>query len=113
MQASLGKSNTLSLGLSLDQELGLKGVWGHWRRSFIGKPKSDILLIALSRFGYTKEESVMIGDRLYTDIASGYNEGIDTIFVLSGEETVKDAEESDTKPTYIIDNIREVYNRIK
>ena len=33
--------------------------------------------------------------------------------VLSGEGTVKDAEESDTKPTYIIENIREIYNRIK
>ena len=79
---------------------------------FIGKPQPEMLLLAMDRHGYSKEESVMIGDRLYTDIASGYNAGIDTIFVLSGEGTLKDAEESDIKPTYIMNNIREVYNKL-
>ena len=55
----------------------------------------------------------MIGDRVYTDIASGYNAGIDTIFVLSGEGTMADAESSDTPPTYIFNGIRDVYNDIK
>jgi ribonucleotide monophosphatase NagD (HAD superfamily) len=81
--------------------------------TFIGKPKPEMLLLAMEKYGYSKDDTVMIGDRVYTDIASGYNAGVDTIFVLSGEGTVKDAEESDTKPTYIIENIREVYNRIK
>lgn len=89
-----------------------------WRASgkrprFIGKPRPEMLLLAMEKYGYSKEESVMIGDRVYTDIASGYNAGIDTIFVLSGEGTREDAENSDTKPTYIINNIREVYNIIK
>ena len=82
------------------------------RPLFIGKPKPEMLLLAMEKYGYTKEDTVMIGDRVYTDIASGYNAGVDTIFVLSGEGTLKDAEESDTKPTYILKNIREVYNRI-
>ena len=80
--------------------------------TFIGKPKPEMLLLAMERFGYSKEESIMIGDRVYTDIASGYNAGIDTIFVLSGEGTREDAENSDTKPTYILNNIREVYNKL-
>lgn len=80
---------------------------------FIGKPKPEMLLLAMQRYGYTKDETVMIGDRVYTDIAAGYNAGVDTIFVLSGEGTREDAENSNTKPTYIIENIREVYNRIK
>ena len=79
---------------------------------FIGKPKPEMLLLAMKKYGYSKNETVMIGDRVYTDIASGYNAGVDTIFVLSGEGTVKDAESSDTKPTYINENIREVYKRI-
>ena len=79
---------------------------------FIGKPKPEMLLLAMRKFGYSKEETVMIGDRVYTDIASGFNAGVDTILVLSGEGTVADAENSDTKPTYIMENIREVYNRI-
>lgn len=80
---------------------------------FIGKPRPEMLLSALKKFGYKKEEAVMIGDRVYTDIASGYNAGIDTILVLSGESTVKDAEESDTKPTYIMQDIKEVLSKIK
>ena len=83
------------------------------RPKFIGKPEPAMIELALEKFGYKKEEAVMIGDRLYTDIASGYNAGIDTIFVLSGEGTLKDLEESDVKPTYVFENIREVYNKIK
>ncbi len=83
------------------------------RPKFIGKPEPSMIELALSKFGYDKEDAVMIGDRLYTDIASGYNAGIDTIFVLSGEGTLKDLEESETKPTYVMQNIREVYNNIK
>ena len=80
---------------------------------FIGKPRPEMLILAMEKFGYSKEESVMIGDRVYTDIASGYNAGIDTIFVLSGEGTMLDAENTDTKPTYIFDNIRQVLDNIK
>ena len=82
------------------------------RPHFIGKPQPEMLLLAMEKYGYDKCDAVMIGDRVYTDIAAGYNAGIDTIFVLSGEGTVEDANSSDTKPTYIMKNIREVYNTI-
>ena len=83
------------------------------RPYFIGKPRPEMLTLAMEKHGYTKEESVMIGDRVYTDIASGYNAGIDTIFVLSGEGTLEDAKSSETPPTYIFDSIKDVYNTIK
>lgn len=82
------------------------------RPHFIGKPRPEMLTLAMAKYGYSREESVMIGDRVYTDIASGYNAGIDTIFVLSGEGTMQDAE-CDTPPTYIFENIRQVLNAIK
>lgn len=82
------------------------------RPHFIGKPRPEMLLLAMKKFGYEKDECVMIGDRVYTDIASGYNAGIDTIFVLSGEGTPADAQ-CDTPPTYIFEGIREVYEIIK
>jgi len=81
--------------------------------TFIGKPKPEMLLLAMKKFGYTKGETLMVGDRVYTDIASGYNAGVDTVFVLSGEGTLQDAEKSDTPPTYILKNIRELYEKIK
>ena len=82
------------------------------RPTFIGKPKPEMLLLAMEKYGYSKDETLMIGDRVYTDIASGYNAGVDTVLVLSGEGTVADAKSSNTKPTYIMQNIREVYNNI-
>ncbi len=82
------------------------------RPVFIGKPRPEMLLLAMEKYGCTKNETVMIGDRVYTDIASGYNAGVDTIFVLSGEGTIADAENTDTKPTYIMKNIREIYNNL-
>ena len=79
---------------------------------FIGKPKPEMLLLALSKYNYSKEEALMIGDRLYTDIASGYNAGIDTVFVLSGEGTMKDLNESEIKPTYVMNNIKDLLGEI-
>ena len=89
----------------------LKRATGRMPR-FIGKPRPEMLLLAMEKYGYKKEETLMIGDRLYTDIAAGYNAGVDTVFVLSGEGTLKDLEESDVKPTYVMQNIREVYNNL-
>ena len=79
----------------------------------IGKPQPQMALLAMERFGYEKHETMMIGDRLYTDIASGINAGIDACFVLSGEGTMEDVATSDVKPTMIYDNIRAIYNDLK
>ena len=79
---------------------------------FIGKPKPEMLLLAMEKYGYSKDETVMIGDRVYTDIASGYNAGVDTVLVLSGESTLDDVNSSDIKPTYIMNNIKEIYSKI-
>lgn len=82
------------------------------RPRFIGKPQPDMVYLALERTGCAKDDAVLIGDRLYTDIACGVNAGIDTIFVLSGEGTLNDLDKSPEKPTYVYQNIREVLNNI-
>jgi HAD superfamily hydrolase (TIGR01450 family) len=79
---------------------------------FIGKPEPAMVHLALEKTGFAKEEAAMIGDRMYTDIASGVNAGISTIFVLSGEGTMADLETSEAKPTYIRKNIRELYEEL-
>lgn len=83
------------------------------RPYFIGKPRPDMALIAMEKTGFSKEETLLVGDRLYTDIACGNNAGIDTCFVLSGEGTLGDIEKSESKPTYILDDIRELLRRIR
>ncbi len=80
------------------------------RPLFIGKPQPDMLLLGMQKYGFTADETLMVGDRVYTDIASGYNAGVDTVFVLSGEGTMHDVEISDIKPTYIMKNIKELLN---
>jgi len=75
---------------------------------FIGKPQPDMVLLAMEKTGFGPTETVVIGDRLYTDIACGVNAGISSIFVLSGEGTMEDVEKSDVKPEFIYENIREV-----
>ena len=51
--------------------------------------------IVRNKFGYTREETLVIGDRLYTDIASGNNAEVDTVCVLSGEASEYDIRNSE------------------
>ncbi len=77
------------------------------RPKFIGKPEPTMIEIAIEQTEFTKEQTIILGDRLYTDIASGSNAGIDTALMLSGESTMDDIEKFEGKaPTYIFDNIR-------
>ncbi len=82
------------------------------RPYFIGKPQPDMVNMAVEKTGFTKEQAVMMGDRLYTDIACGVNAGISTIFVLSGEGTMEDVAKNEAKPEYIFENIKEVYKSL-
>ena len=80
------------------------------RPVFIGKPQPEMALLAMEKYGYRPEETVVIGDRLYTDIACGIHAGIDAALVLSGEGTLADVENSPEKPTHIYRNIRAILN---
>lgn len=75
----------------------------------IGKPQSAMVELALERTGFTKEETVIIGDRLYTDIACGVNAEIDSVFVLSGEGAEADMETYHITPTWVYPDIGTMY----
>ncbi|MBE7067747.1 MAG: HAD-IIA family hydrolase [Clostridiales bacterium] len=75
---------------------------------FIGKPQPAMIFELMKKFKKTKEETVVIGDRLYTDIASGVNAGVDTICVLSGEASLQDVENSDVKPTFVFESVKDL-----
>lgn len=80
---------------------------------FVGKPRPEMVYYAMEKSGFGKDETVIIGDRLYTDIACGINAGITSIFVLSGEGTKKDIAEYNITPDYIYENISELYKDLK
>lgn len=71
----------------------------------VGKPQPDILLAGMKRFGVTEHETVMVGDRLYTDIACGLAAGVDSVLVLSGESTPGMVAESPHQPTRVVANL--------
>ena len=79
------------------------------RPRVIGKPQPEMALLAMESAGYAPEETVLVGDRLYTDIACAVNAGIDSILVLSGEGTREDTEKFGVRPTWIYDDIAAVY----
>lgn len=83
------------------------------RPLFIGKPQPAMALLAMEKTGFLPEETALIGDRLYTDIACAVNAGIVSIFVLSGEGTMEDVAQSDVKPQYIYPDIKTLYEELR
>lgn len=82
---------------------------------FIGKPEPTMVLELIKKFGCTKQETLVIGDRLYTDVASGNNAGVDTVCVLSGEATLADIEKAQDReiPTYVFNGVWEINEGLK
>ena len=79
----------------------------------LGKPQPQMVYKAMKQYSVKPEETVIIGDRLHTDIACGVNAGIDTIFVLSGDHKREDIEKYGVQPTYIFNDIGEVCDAIR
>ena len=76
--------------------------------TIIGKPSSLMIEMAAGEMGVDKNKTMMIGDRLYTDMKMAAYAGIDSIMVLSGEAKRSDLDGSELKPTYIVDSVADV-----
>ncbi len=74
----------------------------------VGKPEPLMPTLAMDKAGYTKEQTAVIGDRIYTDIKSGINAGVTTILVMSGETTRQILDASPEKPDYVMKNAGEI-----
>lgn len=79
---------------------------------FIGKPEPDMINIIKEKYNLRGEEIAMVGDRVYTDIACGYNAKVKTICVLSGESTMETINQSNIKPDYIFNSIKDLIDLI-
>ena len=74
----------------------------------LGKPHRGIVEEALRRTGFALNEMAMVGDRLYTDVATGVNHGMTGILVLSGEATMDDVAVSTVKPDLIFGRLSDM-----
>lgn len=76
---------------------------------YIGKPEPTMIDIVRQKYGYEKEDVVVVGDRLYTDIAAGLNAKVDAVCVLTGEAKKKDIIDGSIKPTFTFDSVSDIY----
>ena len=75
---------------------------------FIGKPEPTMVEYVIKKYSYSKEETVVVGDRLYTDIATGNNAGVTSICVLTGEAKVEDIVSGNIKPSLTFKSVKEI-----
>ena len=87
--------------------IGIKNATGR-EPVVIGKPGPLMPELAMAKWGCTKEQTTVIGDRIYTDVKSGLNAGCNTVLVLSGESTLNTLEESPDKPHYVLKDAGEL-----
>ncbi len=80
---------------------------------FLGKPPPEIALLAMEKAGAQPSETVLIGDRVYTDIACGKRAGTTAILVFSGETTPEILAKSDTQPDYAARDVGELAEALK
>lgn len=88
------------------------------RPHYIGKPRPEMPLAAVARIAkrdpaVCRDTTLVVGDRLYTDIACGVAAGIHSLLVLSGESTLADVEKSDVKPEFIMRDCAELLEKIQ
>lgn len=75
---------------------------------FCGKPNPFMMRSALNHLGVHSENTVMIGDRMDTDIIAGLQSGMETILVLSGVTSTKDIEEFPYRPNRIAASVKDI-----
>lgn len=75
---------------------------------FLGKPNPFMIRTALNYLGVHSENTVMIGDRMDTDILSGIQSGMDTILVLSGVTDMKMIDDYPYQPNFIVKSIADI-----
>ena len=79
---------------------------------FVGKPNPVMVELCLSQSGRSKQETLVVGDRLYTDIACGINAKVDTAVVYTGEAKEGDLAQTKYHPDYAFNSIYELYRTI-
>ena len=75
---------------------------------FVGKPNPLMMRIALKKIGVQREDTLIIGDRMDTDIVAGIEAEIDTCLVLTGISEEKTIDEFAYRPRFILNGVNEI-----
>jgi NagD protein len=79
---------------------------------FVGKPNPLMMREALRAIDAHSESTVMIGDRMDTDIVAGIEAGLQTILVLSGITTREEAQRFPFLPSRIVDSVADLVDDV-
>ncbi|MBR4082728.1 MAG: HAD-IIA family hydrolase [Lachnospiraceae bacterium] len=79
---------------------------------YLGKPSAEVVRVCQESSGFNAEETLVVGDRLYTDIACGINAGVDTCVVYTGEARAEDLTDTPYLPTYCFQDVRALLKAI-
>ena len=75
---------------------------------FVGKPNPLMMRRALTALGAHSEDTIMVGDRMDTDIVTGMEAGMETILVLTGVTRREEVERYPYQPTRILDSVADI-----
>lgn len=92
--------------------IGIKNATGK-EPIVIGKPSPLMPQLAMEKMGVGKENTCVVGDRIYTDVLSAVNAGVTGILVLSGETTREILESSSEKPHLVIQDAGEILDALR
>jgi len=75
---------------------------------YIGKPNPLMMRTALNHLGVHSENTVMVGDRMDTDIVAGVESGMETVLVLTGVTAREDVSRYPYQPTRIVESVADL-----
>ncbi|MCQ2539420.1 MAG: HAD-IIA family hydrolase [Acetatifactor sp.] len=79
---------------------------------YLGKPSREVVDLCLELSGFTREETLVVGDRLYTDIACGINGEVDTCVLFTGEAKPEDMVDTEYPADYAFENVKELLKSV-
>jgi len=78
------------------------------RPYFVGKPNPLMMRSALRYLDVHSEDTIMVGDRMDTDIVAGLESGLETILVLTGVTRREQVESYAYRPTHVLNSVAEI-----
>ncbi len=78
---------------------------------FVGKPNPLMMRIALKKLGVKREDTIVIGDRMDTDVRCGLESEIDTLLVLSGITSRDEIDNFPYKPRYVLNGVIDIISK--
>lgn len=79
---------------------------------YIGKPNPLIMRDALKRLGCKREDAVIVGDRMDTDIIAGIESEIETVLVLSGITSEQDLPKFPYRPIHVLTGVGDICKEV-